>query len=806
MHCEPSLPCCAAELKGTGSCSNIACHSHKNTEKLDGHQSERDTPDDRATLSGGLQANRYKASNPERQYQHGLSFRGGGNEKTARSKPVSSQAIKSNSSNSPPTIFLWKGQNYVVKMAHDLDFLDDENMVASVPAWLGFPVRSNPFLIPPEGHDICYLLQQGHEQRCKEIAVRRRQRQKQHHRFGGTSNGQKRFSRCRARGNSGANRQRLSGDGDLSASRSYRPSGQGQEIEPGFDYGNNIGGGAVSPEATNKSQHHRYKHAQLHTDSNATECDSKERAGSTTFNMTATIALPGGEGTDNTFVTAGGMATTGESLGSASTCAEPPFCTGHGDVEDEDIPCELSSGEEEEVQWNGGGYLGFPIIPDVPENIRSKASAAAEILHSEDVAEKELELSAQEILANAKRTQEILHQPDQEHSSRVEWLAERSFRTGLRGALVDRHVSATRLKSSAAVSCWRDEPLMRRVSSAPAGRVGVVHRNHSSSPGWTVGKSATSTEEGHGHDSAALGTSRGGVCVSVDGGAKNGDGERIQSSRESLTPARSNRLASGSRNSTSRRGSRLRRRVRVPVEVSEGSTAGVSATSLGEGSMAASSLQASSSSMSARARAREVAIRPTAMRRPFCRNGGKIVIADPGKVPEIRHKAATVIQVALLAVCARRSVRRLRDNRECAALLIGQTWRRSRVRLRMWNAKRLRRAEELRQVAQGRARNRAAHLLQTFFRDIKYRRRRVRCVLGTCYDSSKMYGWHSLGVQLSIPGQRRSRPPHLARITKRSCLALGLFAMIRKSKPQALFRIEVGRLGALLLPASLLPS
>lgn len=158
---------------------------------------------------------------------------------------------------------------------------------------------------------------------------------------------------------------------------------------------------------------------------------------------------------------------------------------------------------------------------------------------------------------------------------------------------------------------------------------------------------------------------------------------------------------------------------------SEGGTRSISVMSLAERSTAGSSLQASSSSMSSRARARAVAIRPTA-RRSFRRNGGTIVIADPGKSPEIRHKAAALIQAAFLAVCARSFVRRLREDRERATLLIGRTWRRSRMRGAMWEAKRMRRAQELRRVAEGRSRNRAAHLLQTFFRDIKYRRIRVR--------------------------------------------------------------------------------
>ncbi|CAN0447219.1 unnamed protein product [Ascophyllum nodosum] len=51
-----------------------------------------------------------------------------------------------------PAAFMWNGQNYLVKMSHDLDFLDDAIMSFPVGAWLEFSARSNPFLVPPVGH------------------------------------------------------------------------------------------------------------------------------------------------------------------------------------------------------------------------------------------------------------------------------------------------------------------------------------------------------------------------------------------------------------------------------------------------------------------------------------------------------------------------------------------------------------------------------------------------------------------------------------------------------------------------------
>lgn len=717
-----------AESQGTSHrSSSVACHGDKHTQNIFGHQHDHGMANNMATVSGDIQVDQPKEGEAQFHHQNGLSFPGGDNDETARAETAPWQANKSSCGTSPPTIFLWKGHNYLVKMAHDLNFLDDENEAAPVPAWLGFSVQCNPFLIPPEGHNICDILQRGHEERRKEIAVRRRRRQQQHHRFGGTGNGPRRFSRSRSRSraNSGTNRQRESGDGDGSAFRSCGQVGQGQQNEPGGGPGNTAEGGVAPLQATGTAPHQQYQCVQRDTDSTATENDDPQAR------IRPVIALPGGVEGGKTFVTEGRMLVAEGSLGSASTSAEPPLLWGVGEIEDEDIPCELSSGEEEEVEWNGGGYLSVPIIPDLPEAIRSKASAAAETLRSEGAAEKELESNALAILANAKRTQEMRNQPDEEHSSRVEWLAERSSRNGLRGALVDRHVGATRLRSMAYGSCWRDKSLVRRVSTAPAVGVRAPQRKRGSCAGWAFARSANSGQEDPDQASAAFGTSRGGVCVSVDGGVENGHNERTQSNHESRTRARSRRLGSGSRNPTSLCGgaspsSRLHRPDRVSVGVSEGSTGSASATSLAERSMAVSSLQASSSSMSARARARATASRPTATRRPFGGNAGRLIIIDPGKVPEVRHKAAMLIQAGLLGVSARIYVRRLRDNRERAALLIGQNWRRSRARLRMWNAKRLRRAEELRQVAEGRTRDRAAHLLQTFFRDIKYRRKRVR--------------------------------------------------------------------------------
>jgi len=42
--------------------------------------------------------------------------------------------------------FHWNGSNYILKLLHDLDFLQDQ--CPSIPAFYGVSARRNPFLIP----------------------------------------------------------------------------------------------------------------------------------------------------------------------------------------------------------------------------------------------------------------------------------------------------------------------------------------------------------------------------------------------------------------------------------------------------------------------------------------------------------------------------------------------------------------------------------------------------------------------------------------------------------------------------------
>lgn len=91
--------------------------------------------------------------------------------------------VDTNTSYSPSlATFDWKGRNYLEKMSHDLDFLSDHASLSTinpVSAWLGFSTHRNPFLIPPEGHDIRETLRIEHEKRRHTAAARRTQRRRE---------------------------------------------------------------------------------------------------------------------------------------------------------------------------------------------------------------------------------------------------------------------------------------------------------------------------------------------------------------------------------------------------------------------------------------------------------------------------------------------------------------------------------------------------------------------------------------------------------------------------------------------------
>lgn len=687
---------------------------------------------------------------------------------------------------SPAPVFLWKGHNYLTKLAHDLEFLDDADASAPVSAWLGFSVRDNPFLIPPSGLNVCEDLRRQREERREEAAVRRRQQQ-QHQRSGGTGIGQRRLSRSRSRSRANSNdddddkHRRPPASGDVSAPL---PRGQSKpERKQGRDPDSDIKGRDARPEPMVLTP--QQQSAPPMADADANDEGRKRKSGSATENVVTTSPLllvtedqnDGVDGGGGIFVTesvvrsAFSEAAAEGSLRSASTSVESPlFPPGLGYSDNENtIPHQLSTDEEEELQWAGGGRLDLPIVPELHKSVRSKALAAAQVLRSEAASEQALTSSARAILSNARRTEGILHTSEKDCSIRIESLAERSVREGLRGALVDRHVGATRLnlspsllKSSSCVMmrmlpCWREEkerpPFIRSVSTAPARGGGR--------PGLTVicsGAGAARVRAGaarlgpdralaaFGSGGGGGGSSRGGVRVSVDGHHEAMDGAIARAGKRSsdrctqsvprdgnstnnrnengkrapLPSSRSQCLESGtaSETSTTKLGA---------TKEGTADTAAVSAASPGDRSTTSSSLQASSSTMSTRARAKALAVRPTARRRPFCRNGGgRVIIPDPGVSADVRRRAAARIQAALLALCARRYVRWLRDDRERAAQLIWRNWRRWRAKVDMHTARRLRRAEGLRRVAEERLRNRAAHVIQTFFRDVRYRRERVR--------------------------------------------------------------------------------
>lgn len=619
------------------------------------------------------------------------------------------------------TTFLWKGQNYLLKMATDLEFLDDPSVAAPVSAWLGFSARCNPFLMPPEGHDVCESLRRGHDERCERAADRRRQRRRR------DSNSERRHSRSRGNTASGARAAVL----DPPEPHASRRQSENRTVAPGFGGGN--GGGSDVPASSVSA-----------VDVQGTRESSDRPQTPSAQGDPVTVTNDSGRGNN-----AHGRTMTETSIGSASVSTDP-LRRGLDKLEERLVPCELSSGEEEEVRWRGGGCLDIPIVPTPPESILRKASAANEVLRFEVSLQEVLERKASGTLSSARRAREMLREPREEHWSRVDSLALKSFREDLRSALKERHVGATTLRplwvtemaSSSEGSLGREiaEPITERGRgrtgsftargngnkygdmSAPVSRAGVrvfAEAWEDRMEGTTNGTHARSATG----DDQDRGTARGSISSIfastelLESRPRNG---ASPSSVPSVTwpsfPATDqNQPASGERLNL------------LSVHPGVTTEPGGSVTSLLSGTdlSASASLHASSSSMSSRARAKVVAGRPTAMRRPRWHGGGKTIVTDPTRSMETRERAAVLIQAAFMGVRSRSYVRRLRETQAEAAATVNRLFRGWVVRNSMRRAKRTRRAEELRQRARDRQHNRAANLIVIFFRDIGYQKQRV---------------------------------------------------------------------------------
>lgn len=232
--------------------------------------------------------------------------------------------------------FYWKGQNYIVKMAYDLEFLDDPTVSNPVSTWLGFVVHNNPFLIPPEGLNTCETLRREHEERREAASVRRRHR--------------RRDSNSRRRSNSRTNTN--TGADDCSLRQSRRPSN---------DSGRGVGVEAGVSETKNSPQSNLWSSPL-----------GVEGA------MITTMETHGGDLGSIEAVNRGTEANcAGSASASASVSVDHRRLRGLDAIDAEvEMVCELSSGEEEEVRWGGGGHLDAPIIPTVPDSVRANASVA----------------------------------------------------------------------------------------------------------------------------------------------------------------------------------------------------------------------------------------------------------------------------------------------------------------------------------------------------------------------------------------------------------------------------------------------
>lgn len=366
-------------------------------------------------------------------------------------------------------------------------------------------------------------------------------------------------------------------------------------------------------------------------------------------------------------------------------------------------------------------FGGFPCF-DPPALCRRVISG---LLRRELASEITLENRAKTVLANARRTKEMLDEPRKELLSRVDSLAQKSFSENLRGALKDRHVSVARLRAASVVEMAVSErSASRRVFTAPA--AGSGSSRHTS----RVGISAHGNAEGRGRI-ASLG--RGGVCTSADGWTQERGigGTTARASRTAAIPV-GRRTTTGEGHPRSSSSPTTDRKHRSLISGGRTPLASIlSPERSTERSVERSadhtespSLQASASSMSDRARARARAQRSTATRRG--RKGGKLIVVDPATSNKTREKSALWIQAAFFGARARSTARRLRERREWAAITIGRVWRGWRVRVVMWTMNWVERAERLKQRVEDRVRLRSAHLVTIFFRDIVYRKRRVR--------------------------------------------------------------------------------
>lgn len=653
--------------------------------------------------------------------------------------------------NSRPT-FRWKGHNYLRKMAHDLEFLDDTSASAPVTAWLGFSVRDNPFLLPPDKLDVCAVLLRGHEERHEEIVVRRRlQRRK----------GSNRRRNSRSRANSNNNSTSNSNNNTTLNLNSNVSSDNIDSNDIGSNHNRNACGDGDDPSWPPLCREYTPEQPGRVDNDASGGPESTTLPESRHFGVSEAKFQPSATGgekppmavADDNGVGAFWMSEVGD--GSTSTSIDPQL-PGSGLFESEGITCELSSGEEEEVRWGGEGHLDFPLIPALPESIRCKGVAAEGVLRDERASEDMVESRARELLVDARRARDIVREPSAKHSSRLESLALRSSAEGLKGTLKERHVGIPRLISLTDFSEW-EEGQRRRVFTAPPSSGGDHIRRT---------RAATVSESSLAGTTAFGG--RGGVRVTADGQVADGAAEdpiggcnldwatlydkgKSTSAGVVLPSSLASARATGrcSRNTRSppayavpfgqRRSPGCSRAGRasslshlgVPGSSVEGRT---SAVFPADWSTAPSSLQASSSSMSARARARAITDRPTATRRP-CRNGGKtIIIADPARSMETSRFAACLIQAAFLGVRDRLFVRRLREKRLLASALIRRTWRRWRVRADKWKVIRLQRVERLRKAVEDRKRDRAAHCITIFFRDISYQKQRVSSRLSSIQD------------------------------------------------------------------------
>lgn len=723
--------------------------------------------------------------------------------------------------------FRWRGQNYLLKMWEDIDFLDDHTTSAPVTAWLGFPARGNPFLVPPVGHDTRETLRLAHRDSREAAGARRRRRQG---RNDSRSGRQRSRSRSLTIGLAHGDPMCDSDDNHCEGgSRDAAATGTATRAVPTGA----LATGACATEAFTAKDGRRLgdedredagcRPGDLNSGRGGKERQARPDRAKDLLGKRK--QSPGSRDLDHSEGRLGGKRklVPRSQVGEGDrTLKEEEVREQEGNDNDDgaSLPCHLSLGEEDEKVWNGGGNLDIPLVPPLPELVRQRASTATHVLKAERAFAARRDNRSRSILNNAKWTRDMIVKTKEDHISRTQALINGSFQIGLKLSLKKRHIGAMnarttlsplksslamdqappvsdremwdggkslkRLLSTASVSryedddhddggygdgdgsgCWRGGGSDYEGGDDAEGKYSGQGRGASATATLETTPTISSKVDADGRkvvatSAGSIRNSRGGIRVCADeweaGVVGAGAGAVVGRERSvdshlapspfsleffaATAPAAAAPIARSIAGKSRERDAGL-----VAKQSSRGrdEDSGMQQKNVIT-HIFSPLLQASPSNMCTRARARESACRPTCVR-PAHHNGvsggssgssgsgggnggvggrGMVIILDPSKIPEKRERAACLIQAAFATVCARSRMRGFEAKRTSAVTAIAGVWRGWSVRAGLRAKSSHVRMEELRGREIERVQDTSARLIAIFFRDIGYRKRRVR--------------------------------------------------------------------------------